>query len=215
MTHWNSARDGTPSRCRLFSGAGAASLALFVALATLAACAELEEDVGSTASAAPSAAVVAEAGLAPLALRPGDPPTPLEVVTPKFAPAARTPSRTVVAQVARSQSDAPTVMSQTDPGRAAIQEDPDRLVGIEQSRISSLFGTPSFVRRDAPAELWRYLSGGCIVDLYLYPTFNERAEAEGELRVRHVEVRGQTGGKTDIRACIGSLIAERPEDRRG
>jgi hypothetical protein len=202
-------------RGRLFGGAGSLSLALSAALATLAACAEIEDDASSAASATPSAAVVAEAGHAPLALRPGDPPTPFEAVTPKFVPAARQPSRTVVAQAARTQNDAATVISQTDPGRVAIQDDPDRLVGMEQSRISGLFGIPAFVRRDAPAELWRYLSGGCIVDLYLYPTFNERAEAEGELRVRHVEVRGHTGGKTDVKACLGSLIAERPEDRRG
>jgi hypothetical protein len=209
----NRARSGAPPRRANFAAAGARPLALAAALAMLAACAAIEDDAASAAG--PPAAIVAEAGLAPLALRPGDPPTPFEAVAPKFLPAARPAPRTVVAQAARSQSDAPSVVSQTDPGRAAIQDDPDRLVGLEHSRIAGLFGTPSFVRRDAPAELWRYLSGGCIVDLYLYPTFNERAEAEGELRVRHVEVRAQTGGKTDVRACIGSLLAASPEDRRG
>jgi len=193
---------------------------LATAFAMLTGCASPESD-GFVASGGPLAPeIAAEAGQTPLALRTGDPPTPLEVVTPKIVPVPPA----VVAE-ARATAGAPQVLAaspggqiataQAGPNRAAVRDDPDRLIGLEQSRVSELFGRPSFVRQDAPAALWRYRSGGCIVDLYLYPAFNEQAQAIGGMRVRHVEVRASTGGKTDVQACIGALVAQQPGDGRG
>jgi hypothetical protein len=189
---------------------GAPLAALAVALA-LASCAATEEVDVPLASGPLAPAIVAEAEEAPLALRPGDPATPLEIVTPKYVPVPAV----IVAEAKATAVNGRIATAQAGPNRAAIQDDPDRLLGLEHSRVSELFGRPSFVRQDAPAALWRYRSNGCIVDLYLYPAFNEQAQAVGELRVRHVEVRAASGGKTDVQACLGALIAQQPPEGRG
>jgi hypothetical protein len=197
------------------------------ALALLASCSSTaDEDAAATAGGSLSPAIVAEAGSPPLAPPPGDPATPLDVVAPKFIPVpaiivAEAQANVANGRAATAQSGVSqagpvrTDTVQAGPGRAAIQDDPDRLLGLEQGRLTELFGNPSFVRQDAPAALWRYRSNGCIVDLYLYPAFNEQAQAEGPMRVRHVEVRAATGGKTDVQACLSALIAQQPGDGRG
>jgi hypothetical protein len=182
----------------------------------------LDRRRGAVANPGPLALeIAAEAGQTPLAIRPGEPPTPLEVVTPKFVPVppvvvaeAQATARAPTTATATATMTA-TTTAQAAPNRTAIQTDPDRLVGLEQQRVSELFGRPSFVRQDAPAALWRYRSGGCIVDLYLYPSFTEDAHPTGVLRVRHAEVRASSGGKTDVPACLGALVAQQPGDRRG
>jgi len=44
-----------------------------------------------------------------------------------------------------------------------------QLIGLKKDEILNLLGRPSFQRRDPPAEIWRYRTDECLVDLYLYP----------------------------------------------
>lgn len=82
------------------------------------------------------------------------------------------------------------------PKLAAI--DPARLVGMTGTRISSLFGTPVFVRRDPPGEFWRYRGESCVLELFFYLR-------DGAQRVDHIETRAGSGAPLDQADCIASL----------
>ena len=82
------------------------------------------------------------------------------------------------------------------PQQAAI--DPASLVGMTGERVTALFGTPVFVRRDPPGEFWRYRGQTCVLELFFYLH-------GGAQRVDHLETRN-TGRKPKDRAnCIAKL----------
>lgn len=82
------------------------------------------------------------------------------------------------------------------PQQAAI--DPASLVGMTGARITALFGTPVFVRRDPPGEFWRYRGRTCVLELFFYLQ-------GGAQRVDHIET-GNTGANPQDRAdCVAKL----------
>lgn len=93
------------------------------------------------------------------------------------------------------QPDA-AAMPAPPPQQAAI--DPASLVGMTGQRITVLFGTPVFVRRDAPGEFWRYRGQSCVLELFFYPQ-------GGAQRVDHIETRNAGGQSEDRTACIAKL----------
>ncbi|CAA6605186.1 conserved exported hypothetical protein [Rhodospirillaceae bacterium LM-1] len=71
---------------------------------------------------------------------------------------------------------------------------PERLVGLTEIEIQGLLGQPNLRRKEAPAELWQYSGGGCVIDLYLY--------REGEAqKVSYVSLRDQVTGRIGGAAC--------------
>ena len=73
----------------------------------------------------------------------------------------------------------------------------EKFSGMERAQVARLLGRPDFVRRDAPAEIWQYRAGGCILDLFLY-------EERGGMRVAHAELRGRAAG-----GSCGEAVAAR------
>lgn len=95
-----------------------------------------------------------------------------------------------------SEPQQPGVDATPAPQQAAI--DPASLVGMTGERITTLFGTPVFVRRDPPGEFWRYRGKSCVLELFFY-------QQGGAQRVDHIETRN-TGGKPLDRAnCVAKL----------
>lgn len=94
--------------------------------------------------------------------------------------------------------------SETDPVRRqelAALTGPAALDGMTRERVSHLFGEPVFVRRDPPAEFWRYRSRNCLLELYFY-------ERGGRMQVRHVDLRSPVnGGVTPGPECVRALAA--------
>ncbi len=82
------------------------------------------------------------------------------------------------------------------PQRAAIA--PASLVGMTGARITSLFGTPVFVRRDPPGEFWRYRNRTCVLELFFYLR-------DGAQRVDHIETRNTGKNPQDRSNCIEKL----------
>lgn len=80
--------------------------------------------------------------------------------------------------------------------QAAI--DPASLVGMTGARISSLFGDPVFVRRDAPGEFWRYRGKSCVLELFFYLR-------DGTAKVDHIETRASGGATLNRWDCIATL----------
>ncbi len=77
------------------------------------------------------------------------------------------------------------------------------LIGLTRERIVERFGNAGFVRRDGPAEVWRYRAPECFVELFIY------RDADGSQRVAHVDARSFTGRPTQADACVMRLAAER------
>ncbi len=68
---------------------------------------------------------------------------------------------------------------------------PADLIDQSRERVAEWLGRPNFVRRDPPAEFWRYRHGACDLELYFY-------ETAGALRLDHFERRlGDKSGATD------------------
>jgi hypothetical protein len=85
--------------------------------------------------------------------------------------------------------------------RLPFEDNPDRLQGLSDRQMTSIFGEPGFRRKDKPAEVWRYRSPGCILDVFLYP--------EGkDYRVAHAEVREAAAEKTPSH-CLTSIVDQR------
>jgi hypothetical protein len=80
---------------------------------------------------------------------------------------------------ARASSPAPDLPL----GGSASLASADQIVGLSSSEVSGLFGTPSLARHEAPAEIWQYAEGSCVLLVFLYQN------APGDVRVRHAETR--------------------------
>lgn len=84
-------------------------------------------------------------------------------------------------------------------------EDPRRLVGLRGETLRDWMGELVFVRRDGVAEIWRFASETCFLDVFLY-------RESGELRVAHLDARTRVvGQRTTLQACYGRIMASRPK----
>lgn len=108
-------------------------------------------------------------------------------------------------------ADMTAVPAETSPGIASIrqapryrlpfEDNPARLEGLSDQQVTSIFGEPGFRRKDKPAEVWRYRSAGCILDVFLYP--------EGQnFRVAHAEVRDSATDSVPNH-CLTSIVDQR------
>lgn len=84
-------------------------------------------------------------------------------------------------------------------------EDPRRLVGLSGATLRDWLGDSVFVRRDGSAEIWRFASETCFLDVFLY--------REGEvMRVAHLDARSRVvGQRTTLQACYARIMAGRPK----
>jgi hypothetical protein len=90
------------------------------------------------------------------------------------------------------------------PARPPAPSDPRRLIGLTQERIESMLGQADFVRRDGPAQIWRYDAEDCSLDVFLF--------REGEMqRVTHVASRARKvdGPDVALNACYARVLGAR------
>lgn len=89
-----------------------------------------------------------------------------------------------------------------------VDDNPRQLVGLGPSSLSERLGSPGFVRRDGPAEVWQYTAEACILDVFLY--------REGEaLTVFYVALRGRGVAERSRRECFAGMLRTQAELRRG
>jgi hypothetical protein len=75
--------------------------------------------------------------------------------------------------------------------------------GMSASDLRGQFGTPSFVRKENGAEMWRYDGAGCRAFFFLYP--------QGESQVvRHVETIPRGAGTAADANCLAAQRARPP-----
>jgi hypothetical protein len=83
-----------------------------------------------------------------------------------------------------------------------INDDPAQLMGLDRSGVNSLLGNPDLIRREAPAEIWQYVSGSCVFDVVLYARGQDYA-------VSYLEARDAKAAIQAPRPCLNSLLRAR------
>jgi hypothetical protein len=108
---------------------------------------------------------------------------------PKPTPLATTPA------VAHGDTILPTA--------ARLSGDPKELIGLDHAALRRVLGKPAQTRNEWTAQVWQYVTGDCVVDLYLYD------DEAGAMKVTYVEARSRTAEPTPTGRCLKSLL-ERP-----
>jgi hypothetical protein len=139
----------------------------------------------------PSAAALLAAALAVSACQTARTPAPQTGAA--GSPAAEpTPARPV--------TPAPQVTRRA-PG-PPITDDPDQLLGLDRNGVAALLGEPALVRREAPAEIWQYVTGDCVFDVVLYAAGQRYA-------VSYLEARDAAAAVQAPRPCLNKLLRAR------
>ncbi|GEM_PF-5484776 len=79
-----------------------------------------------------------------------------------------------------------------------VLDNPDILLGKNESDLRQIFGKPSLVRREQPAEIWQFAAKSCVLDLYLYD------KGQG-LALAHIEERDRQGETLTTSDCLKQL----------
>jgi len=113
----------------------------------------------------------------------------------RAAPSAATISDIAVPQQVASPAEPAAPVAWRQPAAEPMA----RLVGLDDATLKLLLGMPGLIRREPPAEVWRYTGKNCTLHLFLYrgPT--------GTYRVLHAEARPLA----DRGGCLERLIEER------
>lgn len=89
-----------------------------------------------------------------------------------------------------------------------IDDNPRQLVGLGPSSLAERLGSPGFVRRDGPAEVWQYAAEACILDVFLY--------REGDaFKVSYVALRGRGAAEQSRQECFAGMLRSRAAQHRG
>jgi hypothetical protein len=116
-----------------------------------------------------------------------------EPVEPVAPPATRRPRPP-------AQSPQRTARLPPPPERPASQPLPGpeiKLVGVSREQAETLLGSPAEQREAAPAKIWQYRAGDCVVDVYFYLDV-----ARNDFFALHYDVRSES-------AAVGGEAAER------
>lgn len=85
--------------------------------------------------------------------------------------------------------------------------DPRDLLGMTGEEVALLLGPPGLLRKEPPAEVWRYSGARCLLHLFLYP------EDEGpNFKVSHYEALTRDAAPTSADICYIDLIEARTID---
>ncbi|MBT3767767.1 MAG: hypothetical protein HOB79_07910 [Rhodospirillaceae bacterium] len=143
--------------------------------------------------------------------------TPSEPLAVKPPPATNPPKPATAAAVqtednkpAQKASPAPPA----DKDYAALvpkgNRDPGTLVGLKPDRLIEILGPPGFRRADAPAEIWQYRYGGCVLNLILYETGKNKT-----LNVSHYTIRSVAEKNISDWNCLLGLLIDRQKKLDG
>jgi hypothetical protein len=77
---------------------------------------------------------------------------------------------------------------------------PTKLHNLSSTQIVAMLGEPGFKREENPAQIWRYRSEACVLELMFY-------RLDRDLQVRHVEARDEKFKAVAQGSCIESIVA--------
>lgn len=76
---------------------------------------------------------------------------------------------------------------------------PADLIGTSAALAALNLGTPTLLRREAPAEVWHYRGTKCALDLYVYDDESHVS------RITHVDLRPLNVSQISLSACLRNL----------
>ena len=159
------------------AGGGLTPIAILSASLLLAACQVPQHPSQPANSAAPASV---------------DPIEPAQTEAPAIAP------KPVLLDTTPAVAHADSVM----PASLHLTGDPSELLGLDYASVRRTLGKPVQIRNEYIAQVWQYVTGDCVVDLYLY-------DRDGALKVTYVEARSRSAEPTPTGRCLKSLL-ERP-----
>jgi hypothetical protein len=115
------------------------------------------------------------------------------------APAAAVPATPQAASPLPSPQAAPAPQIAAGPPVAGARG----LVGMTRDALGERLGPAGFMRRDGPAEVWRYRGRDCLLDVFVY------RQTDGAQRVTHIDARTLQGRAAPADPCLDSLDRER------
>jgi hypothetical protein len=199
--------DRTHPALPLFASGRRAALAALLCVASwLGGCALVEESLNPPE---PEPVAVAE-------------PEPLPAVGPPLPPAPRPrpPARVArlptPAEPPQAQPQPPTQPKPEPepaaPGDARLEPDPTllwlpefKLVGMSRGETATLLGAPTEERDAAPAKIWKFMAGECVIDVYFYLDV-----ARNDFYALHYNVQDRYGVTTGEPAerCLQRIYSE-------
>lgn len=146
--------------------------------------------------------LTAESARGPIARYSGPPP-----LDPPSAPQpprlVEVPPGTPANSSTQPISGTPAIAAVAPPAPAVNANPEQPLYGLPSTAVVAALGPAGFVRRDGPAEIWRYAAGPCFLDVFFY------RESDGQ-KVNYVAARPRNAARpvtTD--SCYRALLAER------
>lgn len=122
------------------------------------------------------------------------------------SPASHAPATAVAAEIelppiAPAAPDAPAddAADATALAAAPVANSARALVGIGREALVARLGPANFVRRDGPAEVWRYRTAECYFEAFLY-----RDDLLGQ-RVAHIDARTLAGRPMPVETCFAQI----------
>lgn len=144
-------------------------------------------------------------------------PTPAEPEVSQSLPKNSPPAAAKAAEPAKveKQSAPPeTIAPPPSKDYAALVPEGDKnprgLLGLKPDRLIELLGPPGFRRADAPAEIWQYRIGNCVLNLILYETGKSQT-----LNVAHYAIRSISKKTVSERKCLLGLLIDRQKKLDG
>jgi hypothetical protein len=118
------------------------------------------------------------------------------------------PSAAVTAEPAGEALNLALVPPPSVPGEAPRRPVSRDALAKSAAELRALFGNPTQVRREPPAEIWQYLSDtpACVLLFVLYPT-----DTPGQFRVQHAEALARRrGASISDPDCVAALLKTPP-----
>ncbi len=79
---------------------------------------------------------------------------------------------------------------------------PSKLQNLTGAQVVAMLGEPAFKREENPAQVWRYSSKTCVLELFLY-------RLDKDFQVRYVETRDGKANPVSQENCIANIAAQK------
>jgi hypothetical protein len=132
-----------------------------------------------------------------------DEPAPAQTEVPATSESAAPAAEDLPKQTPLAATPAVAHGDAAMPAAVHLSGDPQELIGLDHTALRRVLGKPAQTRNEMTVQVWQYVTGDCVVDLYLYD------DDSGALKVTYVEARSRTAEPTPTTRCLKSLL-ERP-----
>lgn len=68
-----------------------------------------------------------------------------------------------------------------------IAKNPDALLMLTSAEAKIIFGQPTVIRHDNPAEIWQYQARNCVVDIYFYQNSSNTPSRIAYYEIRRID----------------------------